>query len=141
MNNWNTVRVLSPEEEVEWEARLPIAGMSVDQAHGAMEVVARLIDIAELKPRWDAESRELWVGPYLVKRIKHYKISNQELVLVTFQELDWMRRVDDPLPPSDIPQKRRLAETITALNSNHITREAIRFRGDGTGKGIKWEIL
>ena len=47
---------------------------------------------------------------------------------------------DDPLPmhPDMLP-KRRLHDTIKSLNRNQKTAQ-IRFMGDGTGEGIRWEL-
>jgi hypothetical protein len=89
-------------------------------------------------PEWDGERRELSFYGEVVKRFR-WAAPNQELVLATFEEDGWPVRIDDPLPPQgDQDPKRRIHDTIKALNRNHI-RELIRFRGDGTGQGIIWE--
>lgn len=50
-------------------------------------------------------------------------------------------RIDDPLPPVfDIEPKRRLHDTIKSLN-RHQKNRLIRFKGDGTGQGIRWELV
>jgi hypothetical protein len=41
-------------------------------------------------------------------------------------------------PQGDVDPKRRLHETIKALNGRRLAR-LIRFRGDGTGQGVLWE--
>ena len=48
-------------------------------------------------PEWQATRRVLLLGGKVVKRFCHAS-ANQELVLVSFQELGWPRRMDDPLP-------------------------------------------
>jgi len=65
----------------------------------------------------------------------------QEVILMAFEEEHWPPRIDDPLPvhPDLIP-KRRLHDTIKSLNRNQKTC-LIRFRGDGTGEGIRWELI
>ncbi len=89
-------------------------------------------------PHWDAESRELSVNGYMVKRFR-WQASNQERVLNAFEEEGWPRRIDDPLPPHpDQDSKRRLSDTIKCLNRKQ-ANSRIRFRGDGTGEGIVWE--
>jgi hypothetical protein len=65
---------------------------------------------------------------------------NQEVVLHAFQEEDWPRRIDDPIPPSpEQDRKRRLNETIKGLN-RHQVAPLIRFHGDGTGEGLYWDL-
>jgi hypothetical protein len=91
-------------------------------------------------PRWSQEDRTLYLGPRVVKE---YRVPspNQELVLKAFQEEGWPRCVDDPLPPADDKSpKQRLRDTIRCLNAsqrNHL----IRFRGNGTGEGVRWELV
>jgi hypothetical protein len=91
-------------------------------------------------PEWDVNVRELRIDGCVVKRFK-WQALNQEAVLNAFQEEDWPRRIDDPLPPhADQDSKRRLADTIKCLNAkqkNHL----LRFHGDGTGEGITWEYV
>jgi hypothetical protein len=92
------------------------------------------------KPNWDSESRTFSVGEYLVKRFR-VPSSNQEAVLEAFQEEGWPRSIDDPLPPvADQQPKRRLRDTIKCLNLNQAAR-LIRFRGDGTGQRVRWELV
>ena len=89
---------------------------------------------------WDAEGRELRIGGRLVKRFK-WPATNQETVLAAFEEEGWRRRIDDPLPPvPDQLSTRRLSETIKQLN-RHQKNALIRFRGDGTGEGVTWELV
>jgi hypothetical protein len=91
-----------------------------------------------LTPRWDPARRELIVDGQLVKRFR-VPAPNQEAVLAAFEEEGWPSRVFDPLSPKDdVEPKRRLQETIKALNCSRLAR-VIRFCGDGTGQGILWE--
>ena len=75
-----------------------------------------------------------------MKRFK-WTAANQETILVAFEEEGWPARIDDPLPqqPEQDP-KRRLSDTIKCLNRKQ-TNELIRFRGDGTGEGVTWELI
>jgi hypothetical protein len=60
--------------------------------------------------------------------------------LSAFEEDRWPPVIDDPLPPKpEQDTKRRLHDTIKALNRNQ-HRDAIRFHGNGTGEGIRWEL-
>jgi hypothetical protein len=92
-----------------------------------------------LAPTWDGERQELRVGGHLVKRFK-LPSPNQEMILSSFQEENWPVRIDDPLPPvADILPKRRLHDTIKSLNRSQKCR-LIRFLGDGSGEGVRWEL-
>jgi hypothetical protein len=75
--------------------------------------------------------------------VKQYKVpaANQERVLAAFEEEGWPVHVDDPLPPSgELDPKRRLHDTINSLNRNQKSG-LIRFLGDGSGEGIRWELV
>lgn len=90
------------------------------------------------KPAWDPTHRRLTMGECVVK---HYRVpaANQERVLTCFAEDNWPERIDDPLPPvASLDPKRRLQSTIMCLNRNQRHR-LIRFRGDGSGRGVLWE--
>jgi hypothetical protein len=90
-------------------------------------------------PKWDRDRRELRVGSKVVKVFK-LPSPMQEAILVAFEEEHWPPRIDDPLPshPELLP-KRRLHDTIKSLNRNQ-KQPLIRFMGDGTGEGIRWEF-
>lgn len=98
---------------------------------------------SEVTPYWDADLGEFWFGDKPIKAFRE-EAQNQKVVLAKFQELEWRHRIDDPIPnllrhrPSYA--KRRLRDTITGLNANHITPGVIRFRGDGSGKGVIWVL-
>jgi hypothetical protein len=93
----------------------------------------------KLTPFWDDIRHELLLGDLVVKRFKH-KSRNQEAILATFQEDGWPYKVYDPLSPIvDCDPKRRLNDTIKGLN-HHQENSLIRFRGDGTGEAVIWEL-
>jgi hypothetical protein len=90
------------------------------------------------RPTWDEQRRQLRVGRVLVKEFK-LPSPNQETLLMAFEEEGWPPRIDDPLPPvAQLDPRRRLHDTIKALNRKQ-KRYLIRFRGDGSGEGIRWE--
>ena len=90
-------------------------------------------------PTWDPDLRELRVGRLVIKRFRQ-PARNQVTVLASFQELLWPRRIDDPLTGnSGIEPKRRLRDTIFALNRSHVTAKVLAFEADGTGTGIIWK--
>jgi hypothetical protein len=89
--------------------------------------------------KWDQQRRQLRVGNEVVKEFK-LPSPNQETVLMAFDEESWPPRIDDPLPPvPEIDSRRRLHDTIKALNRKQ-KRALVRFMGDGTGEGIRWEL-
>ncbi len=97
-------------------------------------------DRATNVPNWDHDARTLQVGEYTIKRFR-VPSPNQESVLNAFQEEGWPHSIDDPLSPvPDQQPKRRLRDTIKCLNLNQAVRR-IRFRGDGTGQRVLWELL
>ncbi len=92
-----------------------------------------------LLPEWDHDRRELRVAGLVVKQFK-LPSPNQERIIVAFEEESWRPRIDDPLPPCmDIVPQQRLHSTIKSLNRNQVHR-LINFMGDGTGRGIHWEL-
>jgi hypothetical protein len=75
--------------------------------------------------------------------VKQFKspAMNQETILTAFEEENWPPRIDDPLPPEpDLDPKRRLHATINSLNGRQ-KNPLIRFVGDGTGEGVRWELV
>jgi hypothetical protein len=82
----------------------------------------------------------LRVGEVVVKQFK-VPAANQERILAAFEEDGWPIRIDDPLPPAvEQDPKRRLHDTINSLNRNQ-KRPLIRFIGDGSGQGIRWQLV
>ena len=89
-------------------------------------------------PRWDSDRQELRLGKHLIKRFK-LPAPNQEIILAAFEEEGWPVRIDDPIPQRrDQEPKRRLHDTIMALN-RHRKKYLIRFTGDGSGQGVRWD--
>jgi hypothetical protein len=90
------------------------------------------------KPAWDAFRRELWVGGRMVKQYRRPAL-NQQMILDAFQAARWPTHLVDPLPlrAAHCP-KRRLHDAIKCLNRCQRIA-AIRFSGDGSGRGVLWE--
>lgn len=104
------------------------------------ELASTNTEAVESRPRWDSEQNELRMDQVLIKRFRWQAI-NQAMVLCAFEEEGWPERIDDPLPPQPgLDPKRRLHDTIKCLNRGH-KNPLIRFRGDGTGQGIIWELV
>jgi hypothetical protein len=94
----------------------------------------------DVRPNWDRDRRELRLGRQLVKVFK-LPSRMQETILMAFEEEQWPPKIDDPLPVHpDLMPKRRLHDTIKGLNRNQKSC-LIRFMGDGTGEGIRWELI
>lgn len=95
--------------------------------------------VALLTPHWHSTRRELTLGERLVKRFK-VPAPVQELLLAAFEEEGWPDQITDPLPRCGNQEpKRRLHEAIKGLNRRQ-RDSSIRFYGDGTGQGIRWEL-
>jgi hypothetical protein len=94
--------------------------------------------IAAPRPIYDDCRNEFFLGGQLVKRFRS-PAPNQQTVLAAFQSLAWPNRIEDPLPPSgELCPRRRLSETIRALNRRQL-QYVVRFCGDGSGRGVLWE--
>ena len=101
-----------------------------------------MLDGNQLVPRWDPKARQLWLSTRLLKTFRQ-PAPNQTKILDVFHEDQWAKNhIDDPLPrapgESEADARRRLHETIKNLNRG-LPAGTIRFRGDGTGEGIRWE--
>ncbi len=96
---------------------------------------------ATVIPHWDLERHVLSVGNRVVKQFR-VPSPNQEAVLHAFQRDDWPPYIADPLPAVSAPQhaKVRLHDTIKCLNARQKNR-LVRFRGDGQGMGVLWELV
>jgi len=88
-------------------------------------------------PTWDSLRRELRVGSVIVKCYR-CPAPSQEVVLTAFQHEGWPFRIDDPFPSDS--GRDRLHDTINHLNRNQVN-SALHFGGDGTGRGICWQLL
>jgi len=95
---------------------------------------------AACKPCWNSRRRELCLGDTVVK---HFRVpaATQQLILRVFEEECWPEHIDDPLPSSvDIDPHTRLHDAIHRLNG-HQTNRLLRFKGNGNGTGVRWELL
>jgi hypothetical protein len=93
------------------------------------------------RPRWDPEARQLWLGDALLLTFKR-PAPRQERVLAAFQKRRWKRWIPDPFyRVRDKFARRHLKWIIRGLNRSLGKNARIRFRGDGKGDGICWEIV
>jgi len=118
-------------------AAAPLTGAAADIAAPTTGSAApRAVDL----PQWDASQRELRFRGKVVKRYR-VPAPNQERILSAFEEESWPPGIDDPLPPDgDQDPIRRLQATIKSLNRNQL-HALIRFRGNGNGDRICWDVV
>jgi hypothetical protein len=94
-----------------------------------------------LLPHWDSNLRELSFRSCLVKRFRT-PAHCQEFVLKAFENVNWVRRIDNPLPKdSGVDTSQQLRDTVRRLNSNQHNFQKLLFFRDGTGNGICWEKM
>lgn len=115
---------------------------SMERVVGADPVLVQRNVVSEhtATPHWDADGRQLIWGSTVLKQFCR-AAPNQEAILTTFEELNWPKQIDDPLPPrEDLVPQERLHEAIKSLNRG-LRPKLIRFGGDGTGRGICWRYV
>lgn len=105
----------------------------------SLEPGDRLV-IKKISPFFDPEAGELWFNNQLIKRFVK-PAENQRRVLVEFQENGWPKQIDNPIQAKSDGLVCRFSDTITELNKGHQTPGILRFRGDGTSEGVRWEVL
>jgi hypothetical protein len=81
-------------------------------------------------PRWDEKNRQFLFDGKVIHTYKH-KAENQFAVLRAFQAAGWERTIKSPL------RKDLHSQTLKALNA--FAPDEIKFHGDGTGEGLRWE--
>jgi hypothetical protein len=117
----------------------PLSGTPGQHANSTAVTSEKVLSSsAAARPEWDAIRRELLYKGQIIKRYR-VPAPNQETVLSAFQEENWPRYIDDPIPPSDHQDaKYRLQHTIKTLNRNQLN-SLIRFHGNGNGMQVYWE--
>ncbi len=124
---------LEPQLPASGEPAFPIASPGPNVVE-----VKSLVLPKDQRPTWDDDRKELWFGPHVIKRFK-FQSPNQETILIVFHEEGWPAKIDDPLPPvPNQTSRQRLHDAIKNLNRHRLNR-TIRFAGDGTGEGVRWE--
>ena len=84
---------------------------------------------------WQADMGELQLGDRTIRRVRVKRTpSNIHRILDAFQAAGWPRRVRNPLSLG----QQQIHETLRYLNRN---QEMIRFRSQGGGGAITWELL
>lgn len=95
---------------------------------------------SSIQPCWNADRRELYFGDVLIKKFR-VPAHNQEWILQSFEDEGWPESIQDTLPSDyNTCPKTRLRDTISRLNRKQLNPR-LRFRGNGTGRAICWEVL
>ena len=89
-------------------------------------------------PRWDAASRELWVGGELVKRFD-WRANEQVLLLDHFEHGCWLEKMENPFRKKSLPDAQQLRDTIQNFNRSKAGCH-IRLRSTSGGKVVSWEL-
>jgi hypothetical protein len=120
-------------------AELLVGMVFVPQDNQEVEAAWAMLRVGKLVPRYDKENRLLLWGRHLLKSYLQPS-ANQELILLTAEKLGWVAWFDDPLPDrGQLHAKVRLHDTIKNLN-RHQSPHLVRFKGDGTGTRVGWEL-
>src|SRR5262249_27697574 len=85
-----------------------------------------------IKPRWDGETRKLWLGVKLLKSFDKNPARNQIDVIEAFDRENWALSVASPFK-----DKETQKQACKFLNRT-LPRGTIRFGGDGSGEGLRW---
>jgi len=136
------LEVLLPQDEPDDRemSRIDLAGALESAGVDWMPVelgllrLRRRLAARRLRPAWDAGTGELRLGAKVIRQVAG-NAQNVRLVLQCFEEDEWPHRIDSPFSPL---QNKTLHESIRSLNDRLI---AIRFGGDGAGRGIIWDYV
>jgi hypothetical protein len=88
-------------------------------------------------PVWNRERRELRFRRHLVKRFLR-PAKNQQLIIAAFAELRWPERMENPVGGPHKRAHEHLRDAVKKLNRG---QDILRFHADGTGQGIRWEVV
>jgi hypothetical protein len=90
-------------------------------------------------PRWIHREGILLWGNKVIKKFRQPAVE-QRYILDSFEELQWLGEIDDPLPVKpDMDPKERLRETAKSLNRKML-EPAIKFGCMGNGTKIYWKL-
>jgi hypothetical protein len=116
-----------------------LADALLPQFEGAFEDAWQKLIMGLLVPAYHRDERVFTWGEHVLKRFRQPAV-NQELVLISAEELDWPEWFDDPLHRKNGHNpKTLLHDTIKDLNRRQ-SEWLIHFKGDGSGRRIGWEL-
>ena len=88
------------------------------------------------RPDWDSDTGKLSFQGVVVRKVGA-RAKNVRCVLGAFQKKNWPNRIDIPLRATRKSSKSKVVRN--ALSNLNRQLSALKFHGDGTGKGICWE--
>jgi hypothetical protein len=118
---------------------LLVADILVPADDRQFEAMWRMLRVGRLTPRYDRDTRSFAWGCHVLKNFRQPS-ANQEKILLVAEELSWASWFDDPLP--GLPNggsKERLHDAIKNLNRCQ-NPHLVKFRGNGTGESVGWEL-
>lgn len=116
---------LIPEYEYSWLLK----------AIGETPGPARKNDRSPRKPHWDRDLGQLRWGDTVIRHVRGHTVANRVVpVLDAFQHFGWRKRI--PISDPTGIDGQQLRDAVKSLN---VGLSTIRFRSDGTGKGVVWE--
>lgn len=126
IGRWREVKSLAAGirgDAVDAVAKPSLGSASRKESHG--EPITPTVKPEELRPRWDDEARELWLGDELVKAFAIHAYAQIE-ILEAFHGSNWARRIEKPI----IDNQKRLSNAVKQLRSNIGHRLEIKEDGD-----------
>ena len=97
-------------------------------------------DLAEPGPVSEPRTTRTSIWRHRCQTVQVACRKTRKRVLNAFQENGWPTQISDPLEIHEkICPKRRLHDTLKCLNRKQLNK-LIKFRGDGTGRGVLLEI-
>lgn len=95
-------------------------------------------------PEWNRDLGELRFRGSVVRKVRSTSHAKRVVaILDAFARQGWPRQIDDPSAtedrfPEDDPLSLRLHSAIKSLNNS---LKQLRFRSDGRGSGVRWEVV
>jgi hypothetical protein len=96
------------------------------------EIPSESRDLAAI-PRWKDEDACLYWCGRVIRKFRRHPANNQHEIIEAFHQAGWPRWIVDPFRDA-----RQLRQTLYDLNKS-LAPNSIRFLGDGTGEGVRWE--
>lgn len=91
------------------------------------------------RPAWDAATHSLMLGGRLVKHFQK-EAPNQEAILHAFEKTSWPTCLEFSLPGTRAQAAKDCLRN-TLRNLNRSVTPYLRFRHEGNGSRVRWELL
>ena len=96
------------------------------------------VDFVQVKPYWNSDSGELYLGGRLVKRIPR-RATNVRKILDAFQGKGWPDQLENPLDCKVKARAQHLCDAVRSLNTSQVER-LLEFTSIRLGKWIAWRM-